>query len=176
MARRWWLVAGRFKVGSGRREPGLLRIGEEAVPRSDEALFTSLFGDMGAEVGPGSMGVVEPLFVIEPEALEGAKAEELGREEGVRLESRDDDMPPENRRSQDEGRLPDGKEASSSRCEVGSIPRARLALGIRSLVDCAGAEVAWLVCARRPCRQSGSARRCVWELLWAAEKEERRWA
>jgi hypothetical protein len=95
---RWWLVAGRLKVGSGRREPGVWE-GESLTPRTEADLLTSLF--RGCEVDSifGSMGVVDPVCEKAYEPLECEITADTGRELGVRLESRDFDMLFEKRRS-----------------------------------------------------------------------------
>lgn len=102
MAERWWLVAGLLKTGSGSLEPGLWD-GEPSVLRTDDARLTSLFGGSGEERARPKTGVVESAWENATDALEGERVVEAGRDGGW-LESRDDAMLLDKRRSQDCGR------------------------------------------------------------------------
>ena len=84
----------------GRRDPGLLRKGESLALRTEDVRFTSLFGAEAGVVVTGNMGVDEPACEKASEPLEWETAAEPGREVGVRLLSRDVDMPLDNRRNQ----------------------------------------------------------------------------
>lgn len=102
MAERWWLVAGLLNTGRGSLEPGLWE-GEPSVLRTEDARLTSLFGGSGEERARPKTGVVESACENATDALEGERVVEAGREGGW-LESRDDAMLLDKRRSQDCGR------------------------------------------------------------------------
>lgn len=95
-------MAGRLNVGSGRREPELeVANGELLVLRREDERFTSLFG--GSEdggVAAWNMGVVEPECEKACGPLDCEMAADPGREVGVLLESRDDVIEVDKRRSQ----------------------------------------------------------------------------
>lgn len=89
-------------MGKGRRDPELeLAKDELLVLRRDDERLTSLLGgiDDGGVVSR-NMDVVEPVGEKANEPFDCATAPEPGRETGVLLESRDEEMEVDRRRSQ----------------------------------------------------------------------------
>ena len=118
------------------------RNGEPLELRTEDDLFTNLFGGSGTGVVSGKMGVVEPVCENAMDPFECEMAAEAGREMGVVLDSRELDMLLEKRRSHERGRVvgvpaceppPFASSRSGTRSAVRSALILKLALGVSVL-------------------------------------------